>query len=114
MPRHVSKLQCQNMLGAALRLQRNRKLPEDQAQSGAKAEHRQKAHASRKQRCQPGCHRGRAGQHRPDGAHLPGGITRLLQEERQHGPVRHRGPGVRAAQSGFDTVGEAQLPQVVS
>lgn len=113
MPRHVSKLQCQNMLDAALGLQGNRKPPEDQAQPGAKAEHRQEAHASREQRRQPGRHRGRAGQHLPDRAHLPGGITGLLQEEHQHGPARHRRPGVRAAQRRFVAVGEAQLPQVV-
>ena len=97
MSRHVRELQCTNVLDAAVRFQRDRQLPEDQAQPSPETGHRQEAHAGGKQRGQPRSHRGRVRQHRPDGAHLPGGLPGLLQEEHQPGAVRHRGPRVRAA-----------------
>lgn len=114
MPRDVWELQYKNLLDTAVRLQGSRQLLKDQIQSRWKTRHRPKAHECRKQRGQPRCHHGRARQHRPVRAHLPAGLSGLLQEEYQLRRARHRGPRVSPAWTRFNTRGEKELPQTVS
>lgn len=108
--RHVGELQHSNVLDAAVRFQRDWELPESQTSRSPETRPGQEA----KQRGQPGRCRGRARRHRPNGAYLPGRVSRLLQKEHQPGSLRHRGPGVRAAPGRHGPAGKAQLPAVVS